>query len=88
MTNTQPTANPESCVATTLHSGPADCLEGDCDELVTEDGEPTGVTWCSHVTTQEACGTHSEFTTDEWEYCTKAVPWPHLTATTPSTEES
>lgn len=86
MTDLQtPTA---ACAPVAVLSGPADCLDGDCDEYATEDGEPTGIAHCSHVTEQQVCGTHSEFTPDEWEYCTRAEPWPHLTAAAPSTVES
>jgi hypothetical protein len=76
----------DTCTPITLTSGPVDCLDGDCEELVTEDGEPNGVTWCSHVREEQACGQHTTFSDDEWEYCTHAEPWPCQATTTPTTE--
>lgn len=67
---------PAPCTPTTVYRGPADCLDGDCDELFTEDGEPTGITRCSHVSEEQVCEEHSEFEASEWEYCTHAEPWP------------
>lgn len=66
----------DTCTPIIVHSGPADCLDGDCDELITEDGEPTGVERCSHVHEAQVCEQHSEFTNDEWGYCSHAEPWP------------
>lgn len=68
----------EPCTLITLHIGTVDCLEGECDELYGEDGEPTGVEQCSHVHPGDYCGTHSILNDDgsEWEYYDPAEPWP------------
>jgi hypothetical protein len=67
---------PDTCTPITLYAGPADCLDRDCDEYATEDGEPTSIDCCSHIAEEQVCFVHSEFTNDEWEYCTHAEPWP------------
>ncbi|MFC8447599.1 hypothetical protein [Kitasatospora sp. NPDC057223] len=69
-----------TCTPITLTAGPVDCLDGDCEELATEDGEPNGIDRCSHVSEVQACEQHSTFSNDEWEYCTHAEPWPCLVA--------
>jgi hypothetical protein len=68
----------DTCTPITLTAGPSDCLDGECDELFTEDGEPTGVDCCSHVHEEQACEQHSTFTSSD--YCTHAEPWPCLVA--------
>jgi hypothetical protein len=67
-----------ACVPITLHIGPIDCLEGECDELYGEDGEPTSVEQCSHVSLGEYCELHSTLNDEgsEWEYYDPAEPWP------------
>jgi hypothetical protein len=74
----------DTCTPITLLAGPVDCLDGDCDEYATEDGDPTGIERCSHITDQQACEQHSTFEDSEWEYCTHAEPWPCQHAAVPA----
>ncbi|MFE1272097.1 hypothetical protein [Streptomyces sp. NPDC058758] len=58
----------------TLYSGPITCLERDCDEYFTDNGEDANVDCCSHVTTEQACRECSTELPDET--FDPAVPWP------------
>jgi hypothetical protein len=72
---TQPA--PEPCKLMTLHVGTADCLERDCDEYATEDGQPTDIERCSHIHLADYCETHSTLNEEfELEYYDPAEPWP------------
>lgn len=72
----------DTCTPMTLYSGLNDCIERDCPEYATEDGEPTGIDHCSHITTEQVCEQHSEFY--DGEVCTHAEPWPCQAAARPS----
>ena len=65
---------PNDCMPITVYSGPFPCLDRDCDEYATEDGEPIDIDYCSHVSAQLVCEQHSEF--HDGEMCTRAEPWP------------
>jgi hypothetical protein len=65
---------PDTCTPITLYAGPADCLDRDCDEYATEDGDERDIDHCSHVTPEQACEKHSKFADNE--VCTHAEPWP------------
>lgn len=64
----------DTCTPITLLAGPADCLDGECDEYWTEDGDAIEIQHCSHVNEEQACEQHSVFTSSD--YCTHAEPWP------------
>jgi hypothetical protein len=65
-----------TCTPTTVFGGLADCLDGDCDEYATEDGQPTGIERCSHIREEQVCEQHSTFSNDEWGYAIHTEPWP------------
>lgn len=69
-------ATDTTCTPTTVYAGPSDCLDRDCDEYATEDGEPINIDYCSHVTTEQVCEQHSSFEESEWGHCIHAEPWP------------
>lgn len=53
----------------TVHVGTADCLEGECEEYFTEDGEEIpGKENCSHLRGEQICEACSEAPLDDGEY--------------------
>lgn len=71
----------DTCTPMTVHVGPEECIDGECDEYFDEDGQPTGIDACTHLTTEQACETHS--TTDA-NRVTHAEPWPCQAVSRPS----
>jgi hypothetical protein len=62
------------CRPMTLLIGNGDCLEGECDEYATEDGDDSGIDRCSHLTEGLYCAEHS--TENEDGHVDPAEPWP------------
>ncbi|MEU1663645.1 hypothetical protein ABZ547_08515 [Streptomyces sparsogenes] len=63
----------------TVFVGSPDCLERECDEYFTANGdEDPGVERCSHITTEEVCADCSVELNDGFMQST--VPWPCRTA--------
>lgn len=63
-----------TCTPMTLYVGPEGCHEGECEDYVTEDGEPTGIKRCTHLTEEQYCARHS-VETSYGDY-DPAEPWP------------
>ena len=72
----------EACTSMSVHVGPEECIDGDCDEYATEDGDERDIDHCSHITTEQVCEEHSEFY--DGEVCTHAEPWPCQAVSRPS----
>ncbi|MQS14489.1 hypothetical protein F7Q99_20025 [Streptomyces kaniharaensis] len=71
------------CVPMTAHVGAEECLDGECDDYLDEDGEPLGIDTCTHLDTEQACETHS---TVDGNRILHTARWP--CTTTDTTEET
>lgn len=62
------------CTPMALFVGPEICLDRECDEYATDDGDDTGIDQCSHLRQEQACELHSvEVDAGRFD---PAAPWP------------
>jgi hypothetical protein len=62
-----------ACRPMRILAGPAECLNEECEEYSTDEGDDSGIDSCSHVREELCCAEHSMIREDDVD---PAEPWP------------